>query len=367
MSLAEPLPADPVTDGQAPDPLASLALLLKGGGDPQRLAILQVLGSGSFGVLELCEVLGLKQPAMSHHLKVLAQAGLVAARREGNAIFYRRALAAADDPAAAVQDALFAVLDAAPVPAGAMANIDRIRADRAESCRAFFARHADDFRERQDLIAEYRQYADGARDLLLAAQLPPGAQVLEVGPGAGEFLAELANRYDRVWGFDISEDLLARARGRIESAGLGNVCLVAGDTRAALAQGLRVDAVVFNMVLHHVPSPAALFRDAAALLVPGGVMLVTDLSRHEQDWVRAHCGDLWQGFEDAELDRWAKAAGLVPGASSWLGLRNGFQVLFRSFHTHPHPNPSPASGRGARGEGNASNHSQQHAAQEPQP
>ncbi|HEY0663019.1 MAG TPA: metalloregulator ArsR/SmtB family transcription factor [Thiobacillaceae bacterium] len=319
----EPLPADP---------LALLATLLKGGGDPLRLAILQVLGQGSFGVLELCDILGLKQPAMSHHLKVLAQAGLVTARREGNAIYYRRVLPQDVDPAGAVQLAVFAALDALPLAAEASANIEQVRGERAESCRAFFARHAEDFRERQDLIAEYSQYADGARDLLLAAQLSPAAEVLEVGPGAGEFLAELAPRFAKVWAYDIAEGLLSKARNRIDTAGWSNVSLVAGDTRAAVKKGLRVDAVVFNMVLHHVPSPADLVRDAATLLKPGGVMLVTDLSRHEQDWVREHCGDLWQGFDDAELDRWARAAGFEAGESSYLGLRNGFQVLFRSFY-----------------------------------
>ncbi|MFZ5757204.1 MAG: ArsR/SmtB family transcription factor [Pseudomonadota bacterium] len=326
MALA-PVPTLPDTD-----PLGPLAALLKGGGDPLRLAVLQVLGLGSFGVLELCDILGLKQPAMSHHLKVLAQAGLVTARREGNAIFYRRVLPQDTDPAGAVQLAVFAALDTQPLEPAALANIEQVRAERAESCRAFFARHADDFRERQDLIAEYTQYADGARDLLLAAQLPATAEVLEVGPGAGEFLAELAPRYARVWAFDISEGLLSKARTRVDTAGLTNVTLVAGDTKAALKQGLRTDAVVFNMVLHHVPSPADLFRDAAALLKPGGVMLVTDLSRHEQDWVRAHCGDLWQGFDDAELERWARAAGFESGESSYLGLRNGFQILFKSFY-----------------------------------
>lgn len=333
MSLAT-LPTQPADAG----PLAALAALLKGGSDPLRLAVLRVLGHGSFGVLELCEILGLKQPAMSHHLKVLAQAQLVNSRREGNAIFYRRTLPAAGD--APLLDALFAAIDAAPLPGGAEAAIERVRAERADACRAFFARHANDFRERQDLIAEYAQYADGARDLLLAAGLPASAEVLEIGPGAGEFLAELAARFARVWAFDISEGLLERARTRMQSAGLANVELVNGDTRAALARHLRVDAVVFNMVLHHVPSPADMFRDAAQLLKPGGVMLVTDLSRHEQDWVREHCGDLWQGFEDAELTRWAQAAGLASGESSFLGLRNGFQVLFRSFYT---PSPQPLS------------------------
>ncbi len=323
----------PTADELTPEgPLAALATLLKGGGDPLRLAVLQVLGLGSFGVLELCDILGLKQPAMSHHLKVLAQAGLVTARREGNAIFYRRALPADADNGGAVQGALFAALDAQSLEHSTRANIDAVRSERADSCRAFFARHADDFRERQDLIAEYSQYADGARDLLLAAQLPATANVLEVGPGAGEFLAELATRYAHVWAFDISEGLLSKAQARIVTAGYDNVTLIAGDTQTARQQNLRVDAVVFNMVLHHVPSPGDLFRDAATLLQPGGVMLVTDLSRHEQDWVRAHCGDLWQGFDDIELERWARDAGFEAGESSYLGLRNGFQILFKSFY-----------------------------------
>jgi 2-polyprenyl-3-methyl-5-hydroxy-6-metoxy-1,4-benzoquinol methylase len=314
------------------DALAGLAHLLKGGGDPLRLAVLQVLGLGSFGVLELGEIHGQKQPAMSHHLKVLAQAGLVTARREGNAIFYRRALPQAGDAGAGVQDALFAALDALPLADDLLANVERIRAERADACRAFFTRHAGDFRERQDLIAEYRQYADGARDLLLLAQLPADATVLEVGPGHGEFLKELATRHAKVIALDISAELLSHAREFAAQENLENIEFLAGDTATARKRGLRVDAVACNMVLHHIPSPADTFRDAACLLKPGGVMLVTDLSRHEQDWVREHCGDLWQGFEDAELDRWAAAAGLEPGKSFYLGLRNGFQVLFRSFN-----------------------------------
>lgn len=43
-------------------------------------------------MLELAQIFDVGQSGMSHHLKVLAQAELVATRREGNAIFYRRAL-----------------------------------------------------------------------------------------------------------------------------------------------------------------------------------------------------------------------------------------------------------------------------------
>ncbi len=73
-----------------------LAALCKAAGDPLRLNVLRALASDSFGVLELAQIFAIGQSGMSHHLKVLAQAGLVATRREGNAIFYRRALPQAE-------------------------------------------------------------------------------------------------------------------------------------------------------------------------------------------------------------------------------------------------------------------------------
>lgn len=64
-----------------------LAALCKAGGDPLRLNVLRALSNDSFGVLELAQIFAIGQSGMSHHLKVLAQADLVATRREGNAIF----------------------------------------------------------------------------------------------------------------------------------------------------------------------------------------------------------------------------------------------------------------------------------------
>ena len=68
----------------APIATDQFARAAKAAGDNLRLSILKLLGQGSFGVMELCEVFGIKQSGMSHHLKVLSQAGLVTTRREGN-------------------------------------------------------------------------------------------------------------------------------------------------------------------------------------------------------------------------------------------------------------------------------------------
>ena len=65
----------------------NIASLLKGTGDPLRLEILRALKTDSLGVQELCNIFDIKQSGMSHHLKVLAKAGAVTTRREGNSIF----------------------------------------------------------------------------------------------------------------------------------------------------------------------------------------------------------------------------------------------------------------------------------------
>ena len=54
-----------------------LAAFFKAVGDDLRLNILRLLHHNDYGVMELCQLLDVKQSGMSHHLKVLANAGLV--------------------------------------------------------------------------------------------------------------------------------------------------------------------------------------------------------------------------------------------------------------------------------------------------
>ena len=85
------------------------------------------------------------------------------------------------------------------------------------------------------------------------------------------------------------------------------------------------------MVLHHISSPAKTFNEAASLLNENGYLLIIELCNHDQDWVRQSCGDLWLGFDESDLNHWANKAGLLTGQSSYLGLRNGFQIQIRVF------------------------------------
>jgi DNA-binding transcriptional ArsR family regulator len=66
-----------------------IAKRFKALGEPARLALLAELHGGERTVSELVEATKRSQPNVSQHLASLAHAGLVAARREGNRVYYR--------------------------------------------------------------------------------------------------------------------------------------------------------------------------------------------------------------------------------------------------------------------------------------
>ncbi len=314
-----------------------LAQLCKASADPLRLQILRVLKSNSFGVLELCSIFETKQSGMSHHLKVLAKASLVTTRREGNSIFYRRTLSNLEQLGGDIQQSLFATLDNSELTPETRTRVEEIKQQRALNSRNFFAKHANKFREQQELIADYQQYADSARDLLISDGLPAKATAIEIGPGEGAFLQELSPHFEHVYAIDNSREMLQKAQAFSDKLALSNIEFLHGTSTLARSLQIKADAIIINMVLHHAPSPEELFEDASALLKPGGRLIITDLCLHDQSWVREACGDLWLGFDPDEFTRWANNAGLDTGNSLFLGQRNGFQVQVRRFHKPLHP------------------------------
>ena len=307
-----------------PAPCEMLAALCKAGGDPLRLKVLRALANDSFGVLELAQIFATGQSGMSHHLKVLAQAGLVATRREGNAIFYRRSL-----PQGALHAALLEEVEALALEPAEQARVAAVHARRAEASREFFARMAASFQAQQDLIASLGQYRDSLLALLDARSFASDATAIEVGPGDGAFLPELARRFAQVLALDNSPAMLELARQRCTREALGNVELKLAD--ALDETPIEADCVVLNMVLHHFAAPADAIKQLARLVKPGGSLLISELCSHNQSWAREACGDLWLGFEQDDLARWADAAGLAPGESLYIGLKNGFQIQLRHF------------------------------------
>lgn len=83
----------PVADAVVDDATAqNLAKVFKAVGDPTRVKLLSLIAaspSGEMCVCDLTEPVGLSQPTVSHHMKLLVEAGLVAREQRGRWAYYQ--------------------------------------------------------------------------------------------------------------------------------------------------------------------------------------------------------------------------------------------------------------------------------------
>lgn len=94
-----PLVREPIGEGAA----AGLAQVFKALGDPVRLRLVSLIGAHQGGEVCVCDLttaFNLAQPTISHHLKVLREAGIITSERRGTWVYYRLVPAALERMAA---------------------------------------------------------------------------------------------------------------------------------------------------------------------------------------------------------------------------------------------------------------------------
>ena len=150
-----------------------------------------------------------------------------------------------------------------------------------------------------------------------------GREVLDVGCGGGILSEAMARAGATVLGIDLARDVLEVAElHAIEAA-------VAVRYRAVSAEALvaerphSFELVTCMEMLEHVPDPSATMRALAALLAPGGDLVVSTLNRNLRSYLIAIIGaeyvarvlprgthEYLKFIRPSELAQWGRAAGL---------------------------------------------------------
>lgn len=270
--------------------------------DEVRLRILGALLGAELSVAELVDVLGLPQSTVSRHLKPLREAGLAETRREGTSIYYRRGALVEEPDLSAVLAKRLRELPGASRDAAA---VRRVLDQRRKRSREFFEKVAGKYGALTQPGGGWEALAAG-----LAAGFA-GKDVADLGSGEGALSLLLARFAKSVTAVDQSKAMLRLVRERAKETGLADrVQTVEGDLERVALDDASCDDVFLSQALHHAARPAHAVREAARLLKRGGRLVVLDLARHEQEWVRSEWADQWLGFEAEELALWMKEAGL---------------------------------------------------------
>ena len=153
-------------------------------------------------------------------------------------------------------------------------------------------------------------FTEAVRESAIAhAYLRSEMEVADVGSGTGFIAAGLAPLVSRVYALDGSPSMLDVARRNL--AAYDNVVYQTTEGSTLTLPDASVDAALANMYLHHCTDPAASIREMARIVRPGGRLVITDMDRHEHEWMRAEMADEWLGFERAQVKQWLRDAGLV--------------------------------------------------------
>ena len=301
---------------------------LKAAGEATRLRVLALLHEAELTVSDLTEILRQSQPRISRHLRLLAEAGLIERHREGSWAFFR--LTDYGGAAELVRQ-IVSRLD----PADLTLERDRerlaaVRQARADTAQTYFSQHAAEWDRIRQLHAADEAVEGAIRGALADRSF---RSLLDVGTGTGRMLELFGPKIERGLGIDLSLEMLALARARLERAGLRNCSVRQGDIYDPPALRETFDVVIIHQVLHFLVDGARAIREAARVLEPGGRLLVIDFAPHDLEFLRDEHAHHRLGFAPETISQWMTAAGLdvamhesiQPGqdgkiaVSLWLG------------------------------------------------
>lgn len=139
------------------------------------------------------------------------------------------------------------------------------------------------------------------------ADLHPGEVVLDLGSGAGADVLISARRVapgGRVFGLDMTEEMLELARRNAAAAGVDNVEFLHGYLEDIPLSDASVDVVISNCVINLAADKAVVLREATRVLRPGGRFAVSDvIADPEMDAETRADVEQWTGCVAGALTR----------------------------------------------------------------
>ena len=177
--------------------------------------------------------------------------------------------------------------------------------------------------ETAQLPADALRASLGCGNPTALAELHPGETVLDLGSGGGIDVLLSARRVGptgKVYGLDMTDDMLALARANQAASGIANAEFLRGDIEHIPLPDNSVDVIISNCVINLSGDKAQVLREAFRVLKPGGRLAVSDVVvRGELPTEVRRSMELWIGcvagaLADDEFLRLLAAAGFTDAS-----------------------------------------------------
>ena len=159
------------------------------------------------------------------------------------------------------------------------------------------------------------------------ADLREGETVLDLGSGGGIDVLLSARRvgpHGKVYGLDMTDEMLALARENQQKAGVANVEFLKGDIQSIPLPDASVDVIISNCVINLAANKDRVLAEAFRVLKPGGRFAVSDvvmlgavspvIRRNMELWVGCIAGALQS---DEYTDKLSAAGFVDVGVEPW--------------------------------------------------
>ena len=292
-------------------------LTLKALADETRYRLFHLLYHHELNVNEVQEVLSMGQSRISRHLKILADAGLLHARRDGLWVFYAAQHA---ERTAKIYAAFFSDRDETGMLRDDLKRAQVLLEERARKTTRFFNSIAEDW---DRLKREIFTGLDIAEAILRC--MPECTTAVDLGCGTGELLLALLEKAEQVIGVDSSPNMLEKARQKIAEHE-SHITLRLGELEYLPLRDSEADCGIINMVLHHLTKPLDCIREAHRILRDGGNFILVDFQKHSNETMRTRYGDRWLGFEKHEIEGFLQQTGFILKDYEQIKLPNTMSI-----------------------------------------
>jgi len=281
--------------------------ILKALSDETRIRILLLLFYEPLHVSEILEILDMGQSRISRHLKILQDAKILSAARDGARIYYGISPEFRIHP---LYDSIIQLKELQEKEHFWNEEFKNLfRADqkrlfellekRKNDTISFFEKFGDLLELNQNQYVDSEYYKKKIIELL-----PNKVQVcIEPGCGTGWISVELIHYVNKLICIDQSKSSLNKLQQRLNQDWKNKIELIQAPMEEMPIKDELADLVVLSMALHHTPNINRVLKETYRILKFGGHLIIAELEQHNIEEMRKRFADFWLGFHVEELKK----------------------------------------------------------------